>query len=57
MATRALMRKIHDVSPIVVLVSVSSAKLSRDEYIVTSGPTNHLDLLMSSEMVIEVVFP
>lgn len=51
------MRKIHDVSPIVVLVSVSSAKLSRDEYIVTSGPTNHLDLLMSSEMVIEVVFP
>ena len=53
MATRDLMMKIPEVSPIVVtLASVSWAKLSNEEYMVTKGPTNHLDLLMRLDIVI-----
>jgi len=53
-ATQVLMRNIPEVSQMVVtLVSVSCAKFNKEEYIVTSGPTNHFDLLMRSEIVIE----
>lgn len=57
-ATNDLMIKIpeaHDVE--VILVSVSCAKLSNEEYIVTSGQTNHLDFSISVAMVKEVVSP
>ena len=37
------------------LVSVSCAKLSNEEYIVTSGPTNHLDFWIRVEIVKESV--
>jgi hypothetical protein len=48
-----LIKKIPEVSPMVVtLASVSCAKFNSEEYIVTSGPTNHLDLLIRSEIVI-----
>lgn len=56
-ASQVLMRKIPDVSPRVeTFVSVSCAKLSKEEYIVTSGPTNPLDLSISCEIVVEVVW-
>lgn len=42
---------------LVTLVSVSWAKLSNEEYMVTSGHTNHLDLLISSDIVVEVLAP
>jgi hypothetical protein len=36
----------------VVLVSASSEKFNSEEYIITKGPTNHLDLLMMLEIVV-----
>lgn len=48
--------KIPEVSPrVVTLASVSCVKFKSEEYIVTSGPTNHLDLLMRSEIVSEAL--
>lgn len=50
------MRNMPEVSQMVVtLVSVSCAKFRSEEYMVTSGPTNHLDFLMRSDMVIAVL--
>ena len=52
------MRNIPEVSQIeVTLVSVSCAKFRSEEYMVTSGQTNHFDLLMRLEMVNDVVSP
>ena len=57
-ATHALIRKTPDVSHIVVMLeSVSCAKFKSEEYIVTSGPTNHLDFFIRSEVVIARTFP
>lgn len=53
-ATHVLIRKIPEVSEMLeTLVSVSCAKLSNEEYIVTRGPTNPLDLLIRLEIVNE----
>jgi hypothetical protein len=55
-ATHALMINIPEVSPLLVtLVFVSWVKLSNEEYIVTSGQTNHLDFLIRSAIVVEVL--
>lgn len=52
-AIPVLMINIHDVSQLLVtLVSESSAKFNNEEYIITKGPTNHLDLLMMLEIVV-----
>ena len=52
-ATKVLIRNTPEVSHMeVTLESVSCAKFKSEEYIVTSGPTNHLDFLMRSEVVI-----
>jgi len=57
-ATNDLMMKIPEVhADEVTLVSVSCAKLSNEEYMVTSGQTNHLDFSISVAMVKEVVSP
>lgn len=39
----------------VTLASVSCAKFNSEEYMVTSGPTNHLDFWIRLEMVRESV--
>lgn len=55
-ATKDLIIKTPEVShSVVTLASVSCAKLSNEEYIVANGQTNHFDLLISSEIVIEVL--
>jgi len=55
-ATSDLMIKIPEVPDAeVILVSVSWAKLSSEEYIVTSGQTNHLDFWIRLEIVKESV--
>ena len=45
--------EVHDAE--VTLVSVSWAKLRSEEYMVTSGPTNHLDFWIRVEIVKESV--
>ena len=45
--------EVHEV--VVILVLLSCAKLSSEEYIVTKGPTNHLDFWIRLAMVKESV--
>ena len=54
-AMPVLMMKIHEVSQaFVTLVSESSAKFSNEAYMVTKGPTNHLDLLIRFDIVVQM---
>jgi len=54
-AMPVLMIKIHEVSQaFVTLVSESSAKFNNEAYMVTKGPTNHLDLLIRLDMVVQM---
>jgi hypothetical protein len=51
-AVSALMIKIPDVHHAdQIFASLSCEKLSKEEYIVTNGPTNHLDLLIRPSIV------
>lgn len=55
-ATTAFMIKIPEVHDAEVTVALLSCeKLSKEEYMVTSGPTNHLDFWIILEIVKELL--